>query len=126
RTHRNATGKVHVIVTRNLEPIYDIATALEAFALLRQRFPAAVMTIAGEGPERAHLVKRVEALGIAGQVEFAGRLDRAEVAALYQSADLMMNPSTVDNMPNSVLEAYASGVPVVSTNVGGIPYIARD
>jgi glycosyltransferase involved in cell wall biosynthesis len=38
----------------------------------------------------------------------------------------MLNPSTVDNMPNSVLEAYASGVPVVSTNVGGIPFIVRD
>jgi glycosyltransferase involved in cell wall biosynthesis len=126
RARGEATGRVHVVVTRNLEPIYDIATALEAFASLRQRIPDAVMTIAGEGPERARLVKRVEELQLTGQVEFAGRLDRAEMAALYQSADLMMNPSTVDNMPNSLLEAYASGVPIVSTNVGGIPYIARD
>jgi phenylacetate-CoA ligase len=38
----------------------------------------------------------------------------------------MINPSLADNMPNSVLEAWASGVPVVSTNVGGIPYLAKD
>ncbi len=45
------------------------------------------------------------------------------MAALYQDADVALNPSRVDNMPNSVLEALASGVPVVSTNVGGVPYM---
>ena len=48
------------------------------------------------------------------------------MAALYQSASVVVNPSRVDNMPNSVLEAMASGVPVVSTNVGGVPFILRD
>ena len=48
------------------------------------------------------------------------------MAALYRDADVVVNPSLVDNMPNSVLEALASGVPVVSTNVGGVPYIVRD
>jgi len=48
------------------------------------------------------------------------------MASLYRDADVVVNPSLVDNMPNSVLEALASGVPVVSTNVGGVPYIVRD
>ena len=48
------------------------------------------------------------------------------MAALYRSADIVLNPSLADNMPNSVLEALASGVPVVSTNVGGVPYIVQD
>ncbi len=48
------------------------------------------------------------------------------MGALYQASDLMINPSLVDNMPNSVLEALASGVPVVSTNVGGVPYMVED
>ena len=47
------------------------------------------------------------------------------MASLYRRADIVMNPSLADNMPNSLLEAWASGVPVVSTNVGGIPYLAR-
>ncbi len=59
-------------------------------------------------------------------VDFCGTRDRDEMAALYRSATVVLNPSRVDNMPNSVLEAMASGVPVVSTNVGGVPFILRD
>ena len=59
---------------------------------------------------------------MAGNVDFVGRLDRAAMAALYRSASLMLNPSRTDNTPNSVLEAWASGVPVVSTRVGGVPF----
>jgi glycosyltransferase involved in cell wall biosynthesis len=123
---RNDTTRTHVVVTRNLEPIYDIETAMRAFALLCTRVPNAALTIAGEGPERARLEALAGQLGFEGRVFFAGRLDRDRVMELYRGADLMLNPSTVDNMPNSILEAYAAGVPVVSTNVGGIPYIARD
>jgi glycosyltransferase involved in cell wall biosynthesis len=50
-------------------------------------------------------------------------LGREAIAVLYQSADVALNPSRVDNMPNSILEALASGVPVVSTQVGGVPYM---
>jgi glycosyltransferase involved in cell wall biosynthesis len=53
-------------------------------------------------------------------------MDNTAIADLYRSADAMLNPSLVDNMPISVLEAFASGVPVVSTNVGGVPFIAQD
>ena len=56
----------------------------------------------------------------------AGRIDNAQIPALYAAADVMLNPSTVDNMPISILEAFASGVPVVSTDVGGVPFIAED
>ncbi|MEQ8515022.1 MAG: glycosyltransferase family 4 protein, partial [Chromatocurvus sp.] len=66
---------------------------------------------------------QAQSLGIAGAVHFAGRLARDEVAALYREADALLNPTTVDNMPNSVIEALTSGVPVISTEVGGVPYI---
>jgi glycosyltransferase involved in cell wall biosynthesis len=48
------------------------------------------------------------------------------MADLYRQADVCLNPSLADNMPNSVLEALASGVPVVSTRVGGVPFIVQD
>ena len=83
------------------------------------------MTIAGTGPEEAALRELARSLGLDDAVQFAGRLDPDAVAALYRSADVALNPSTVDNMPNSVLEALASGVPVVSTDVGGVPYIVQ-
>jgi glycosyltransferase involved in cell wall biosynthesis len=115
-----------ILVTRNLEAVYDIATALRAFALVQARVPAAGMTIAGSGPQRAELEGIATALGVAPRVRFTGRLDNAELPALYREATVALNPSLADNMPISLLEAMASGVPIVSTNVGGIPYVVRD
>jgi glycosyltransferase involved in cell wall biosynthesis len=119
-------GGRHVIVTRNLEAIYAIDDALRAFQRVAARLSGVRMTVAGEGPERGRLIELVREFGIEDRVAFPGRLSRDAMAELYRSADVMLNPSTVDNMPNSLLEAYASGVPVVSTNVGGIPFIASD
>lgn len=116
----------HLVVMRNLEPIYDNETAIRALAIVRARRPQARLTIAGSGPELGRLQQLAAELGLADAVHFAGRLDRDEVVALYREADVALNPSTVDNMPNSVLEALASGVPVVSTDVGGVPYIVED
>lgn len=116
----------HLVVARNLEPLYDNETAIRAFQLVIASHPQARLTIAGSGPEGVRLRQFVSDQGLAQAVQFAGRLERDAMAALYRSADLMLNPSLADNMPNSVLEAWASGVPVVSTNVGGIPYLAQD
>ena len=113
----------HIIVTRNLEPIYNIRTALEALALVKKRWPQVRMTIAGSGPDRDMLIKLADDLGLTCQVTFTGRLDNALMAQVYQQADLFVNPSLVDNMPISILEALASGVPVVTTDVGGIPFL---
>ena len=112
---------VRLLVARNLEPIYDNATALRAFALLRR--PDAALTVAGSGPQLAELQALAAQLGVADRVTFTGRLDRDAMAAAYRQADVLLNPSLVDNMPNSLLEAMASGVPVVSTDVGGVPFI---
>jgi len=116
----------HLIVTRNLEPIYDIPTALRAFQRVRAVFPQARLSIAGSGPVQAELVRLTAELGLNAVVSFTGRLDNERIATLYHSADLMLNPSLADNMPISVLEALACGVPVVSTNVGGIPFLLED
>jgi glycosyltransferase involved in cell wall biosynthesis len=116
----------HVIVTRNLEPIYDIPTAIRAFGLICGRFPEARLTVAGSGPEADRLRALAAELGLSGRVAFPGRIDNRDIHALYASADVVLNPSTADNMPISLLEAFASGVPVVSTDVGGIPFLAHD
>ena len=115
----------HLIVTRNLELIYDNVTALRAFGIVRRAYPGATLTVAGTGPEREALGKLAEALGVSDAVQFSGRVDNERMAVLYRSADVMINPSLADNMPISVLEALASGVPVVTTNVGGVPYLVE-
>lgn len=118
-------AQAQLLVTRNLEPIYDIATALRAFALVGARYPDARLTVAGSGPDRAALEELAAQLGIAERVRFTGRLDNAELPALYRAAGIVVNASRVDNMPISLLEAMASGVPIVSTNVGGIPHVVE-
>lgn len=116
----------HVVVARNLEDIYDIPTALRAFARIHERCPRSRLTVAGSGPARSSLENMVDELGLRAVVTFAGRLDNERMAGLYRISDLILNPSRVDNMPNSLLEAMASGVPIVSTNAGGIPDMVED
>lgn len=116
----------HVVVTRNLESIYDVATAIRAFALVARTRPEARLTIAGSGPERAALERIAVEQGVAASVCFTGRLDHADLPALYRSATLMLNSARIDNMPNALLEAMASGIPIVTTNVGGIPFMVED
>lgn len=116
-------GGAHLVVARNLEPIYDVATAIRAFRIVRQSHPAAKLSIAGSGPERGALESLARELGVGDAVVFTGRLDRDQMAALYRDATIVLNPTTVDNMPNSLLEAMASGVPIVSTDVGGVPFM---
>lgn len=118
-----AVAGTNILVARNLEPIYDNATALRAFQTVAGQIPEARLFIAGSGPELSALRLLADTLGIRERVEFTGSLDRDAMAALMRRCHLMLNPSLVDNMPNSVLEAMACGLPVVSTNVGGVPYI---
>ncbi len=122
---RERTPAQHMVVTRNLEEIYDIPTALRALATIRRRYPHARLTVAGSGPALDALQRLARELGVDAAVRFTGRLDNDRIAELYREADLLLNPSTVDNMPISLLEAMGSGVPIVSTDVGGVPYLVQ-
>lgn len=115
----------HIVLARNLEPLYDIDSGLRAMAALLRIHPRARMSIAGSGPERGRLEALATELGIADAVRFTGRLDSHQMAALYREASLSLNTALADNMPNSVLEALACGLPVVSSNVGGVPFLVR-
>lgn len=125
-THKTKPLSVpHVVVTRNLEAIYGIDIALKAFKLVLERYPAARMTVAGTGDQAKNLYNLARELNIDNNVAFIGRLDRDGIIALYQDADLLLNASRIDNMPNSLLEALASGIPIVSTKAGGIPHMVK-
>lgn len=125
-TRKRNLAAPHIVVARNLEPLYDNTTALKAFRIVRESIPGARLTIAGSGPERAQLEAMAKELGVADAVVFAGRVDNEHMPMLYREADLALNPSLADNMPISILEALASGVPVVSTDVGGVPFLVED
>lgn len=115
-----------VLVARQLEALYDNASALRAFALVCRARPGARLVVCGTGPESDRLHQLAGQLGIAGAVEFIGRVERQDMPALYRRCDVVLNSSLADNMPNSLLEALACRVPVVSTDVGGIPFLLKD
>jgi glycosyltransferase involved in cell wall biosynthesis len=113
-----------LLVARNLEPIYDVDTALRAAARVGARRPDVTVTCAGDGSLRADLERTAARIGL-DRVRFVGSVPHANMPALYDRADIVLNPSTVDNSPNSVLEALAAGAVVVSTDVGGVRHLVR-
>jgi glycosyltransferase involved in cell wall biosynthesis len=112
----------NLLSTRNLEPLYDVACTLRAFRLVQDRHPDATLTVIGSGPEEAALRQLSAELKLRG-VRFLGRIPHHRIAACYHEADIYVQTPSVDNMPGSVLEAFASGLPVVSTQAGGVPAI---
>lgn len=118
-------ARLHFLVSRNLEDIYDISTAISAFSAIRAQHAHARLTVAGSGPKRADLEALTHRLGLQDVVTFTGRLDNQQIAQVYRAADILLNASLVDNMPISLLEAMASGTPIVSTDVGGIPFLVE-
>lgn len=125
-SHPHREKRRHLLISRNLEPIYDNETAIRAFSIVRQTYPDARLTIAGSGPLAVPLAALAQELKLGDSIRFTGRLDRDEMAIAYREADISINPSRVDNMPVSILEAMASGTPVVSTAVGGVPFLVKD
>jgi glycosyltransferase involved in cell wall biosynthesis len=107
---------------RSLEPMYNVACVLRAFALIQRRFPDATLTVAGDGSQRAKLESLARTLGLRA-VSFVGSVPNTRMHELCDAADIYLNGSDVDNMPGSIIEAFAAGLPVVTTDAGGIPYI---
>jgi len=114
-----------IIVARNLQKVYNIYASVRAFAIVKNRYPQALLTIVGSGRDGKDIRDFVKKEGIA-DVIFAGRVERNDMARLYQEHDIFLNSSDIDNMPVSFLEAYASGLAVVSTAAGGIPHICKN
>lgn len=122
---KQANHRIHIIVNRNFEPIYNVACAIRAFAIIQAIHPKAKLTLIGDGSQRAQLERLASTLGLRN-VTFTGQLANRKVIELLGEADLLLNPTDVDNMPISLLEAMVMGVPIVSTNAGGVPYLIEN
>jgi glycosyltransferase involved in cell wall biosynthesis len=124
-THRARDPlRPRLLCTRNLEPLYNLSCVLRAFAKIQVRFPAATLTLVGSGSQDAVLRQEATALGV-DNVTFVGRVAPSEIHRYYANADIYVQAPSIDNMPLSLLEAFASGLPVVSTDVGGVPSMLR-
>ena len=125
RYRERAPLRPRLLSTRNFERHYRVDVTLEAFALLKARFPDATLTVAGHGSQEGELRRLAGSLGTSG-IRFLGAVRPPAVPGLYDEADIFVNSSVVDNQPVSVLEAFASGLPVVSTSTGDLASLVRD
>ncbi len=124
--YRQRTALRPVFMTnRMLEPHYNLPCILRAFEIVQRTYPEASLVIAHDGPSRPMLEQMTNELHLQ-HVSFIGRVAYEDVPRLYEAAEIYVMTPNVDNMPGSLLECFASGVPVITTKAGGIPYIAED
>lgn len=110
---------------RNLESHYGVDRVLRAFAIVQQAIPHATLTVAGDGSQRPALKALAQDLNLQN-TQFTGQIAPAGIADVYDAADIFLNGSEIDNQPLSILEAFSCGLPVVTTDAGGIPDIVED
>lgn len=110
---------------RNLEKHYNVACTLRAFARICDEESDARLILVGDGSQRRNLQALADALGVRDRVEFRGQIAPEHMPRVYDEADVFINSSDVDNVPLSIAEAFASGLPVVTTDTGGIPDMVR-
>ena len=110
-----------------------IDVAIDAFATAAVRDAgAARLVIFGYGDLQDELVAQVARLALAERIIFAGRIERDRLSALFAAADLFLLPSVhdhagnVDGLPNTLLEAMATGLPIIASNVVGVPTVIND
>lgn len=112
-----------ILQIARLNPLKDHATALRAFRRVRAHRPDARLVLAGDGEERASVEVLVRELGIDGSVHVLGT--RRDVPQLLAAADVFLLSSISEGIPLTLIEAMASELPIVSTDVGGIPEMIR-
>ena len=109
-----------------------LKTTLRAFAKFQREFPAATLTIAGEGPQLDELQSLARELQVAKAVDFPGFVSQENLRELFYEAHIFLHPSETgrdgnqEGVPNAMLEAMATGLPVFATRHGGIPEAVED
>lgn len=123
-THR-VRARPRLTWVRAFHSIYNPVLAIEVLAQLSKRHPDSSLTMLGPDKDgsRADVERRAIELGVRDRLTLVGRVPKSEIPRHLASADLFINTTDIDNTPVSVLEAMAAGLCVVSTSVGGIPFL---
>ena len=113
-----------LLCTRNFDNYCGLDDVIRAFHRLKKTIPAARLCLVGKGKEERFIRRLIAELHL-DDVEFSGAISRERIPDMYAKADIFINASRADNMPVSILEAFASGLPVVTTAAGGIPHMVK-
>ena len=117
------TEAIRLLCLGRLDPVKGFDVALRAFSSVLDRFPAARLVIAGDGPERPELEREIVELGLQDVVDMVGWVHPDQVPALMNTATLVVMPSRSEGIPHVALEAGLMARPVVATSVGGLPEV---
>lgn len=124
-TRRRSPLEPSFLSNRNFEAHYNVSCVLRAFKRIQERLPHAMLTIAGDGSLRDRLRSEAAALDLKN-VTFCGPVAPDKMPMLYNETDVYLNAPDIDNMPISLLEAAVCGLPIVTSDAGGIPYMVRN
>jgi glycosyltransferase involved in cell wall biosynthesis len=115
----------HLVCTRGFSRYYSVDVVVRAFAEVRKVYADATLDLVGNGPLEEEIRTLVQDLKLDG-VNFTGVASREEIGKYYDRADIFINASWLDNMPVSVIEAFGSGTPVVTTSPECMPYLVEN
>tara|TARA_R110002072_G_scaffold1983_1_gene16181 strand:+ start:3682 stop:4917 length:1236 start_codon:yes stop_codon:yes gene_type:complete len=115
----------HILFVGRLVEDKGIGVLLKALARLKQRHESATLTLVGDGPDREAFTRLAERLGLSDAVNFHGHQDPARIKKTLKTADLFVLPSFAEGIPVVLMEAMATALPVVSTDISGIPELVE-
>lgn len=115
----------NLLCTRAFEPYYRVDLVIRAFARVKEQFPDARLSLVGSGSCERQIRQLVKELHLSNCVQFVGAVPNEEIHRYYADSDVYINASLLDNMPISILEAFASGVVLASTAPDGIRYLVE-
>lgn len=109
-----------------LAAVKGVPVLFQAMTEIASDHPDLSLTLIGDGPERRALEDQARAMGLSGNVHFAGYKGQAEVAAALRDTDLLVLPSFAEGLPVVLMEALAARVPVVTTRIAGVGELVED
>lgn len=124
--HKIKDNDILLLFVGYLDTFKGIFELINAFYDVNKRNKNSMLMIIGEGPKYDELKKKVFELDLEKSVIFTGKVSPVNVHEYYQSADIFVLPSYTEGIPISILEAMACGLPIVSSDVGGIPEVVKD
>ncbi len=122
----NQRNKKTILFVGTLRPVKGVRYMIEAMKIIKEKSPGTRLNIIGDGPDREKLETLVHKLNLQDCICFRGRISNTEIPRHMTQSDLFVLPSLSESFGIVNIEAMASGLPIVTTNVGGLPEIVKN